>query len=200
VISAPKMKSNRANARLSTGPNSADGRTRSARNALRHGLSRSVRASAIFTEEIEALALEIAGTDASPELRELARRIAEAQIDLLRVRYARRELLSNALGDPDYETRASVKAKFELLDPFVRGANLARPVPDEIIRILAWKPKGPLKFATILSDMARSLSAMDRYECRALSRRKFAIRAFDAARSGEGGAVRPSVSDLGQQL
>jgi hypothetical protein len=51
------------------------------------------------------------GTDASPEIQELARRITEAQIDLHRVRYARCELLSNALSDPDCESRASVKAK-----------------------------------------------------------------------------------------
>ena len=43
-------------------------------------------------------------------------------------------------------------------------------------------PEGWHKLATILSQEAKQLRSMDRYEQRALSRRKFAIRAFDEAR------------------
>lgn len=59
-------------------------------------------------------------------------------------------------------------------------------LPPEVAQhaddILYWKPQGAEKFAYILSDLAPKLVAIDRYERRALSRRKFAIRDFDAAR------------------
>jgi hypothetical protein len=44
-------------------------------------------------------------------------------------------------------------------------------------------PQGANKIATILSREAKALEAMDRYERRARSRRKFAIRVFDTARA-----------------
>ena len=78
----------RANARASTGPKTAQDMARAARNAHRHGLilSLPVLADSVLSEEVEALAREIAGADARSEIQELARRIAEAQIDLRRVR------------------------------------------------------------------------------------------------------------------
>jgi hypothetical protein len=47
---------------------------------------------------------------------------------------------------------------------------------------MAIGPEGAEKFALILSNTSRKLTALDRYEKRALSRRKFAIRALDKAR------------------
>ena len=65
---------------------------------------------------------------------------------------------------------------------------LLRPNPPDIsketLEFASSKPQGPDKLATILSGEAKKLLAMDRYERRALSRRKFAIRAFDAATAG----------------
>ena len=53
---------------------------------------------------------------------------------------------------------------------------------ESLVNLVTATPQGPHKLALILSQEAKQLLAMDRYERRALSRRKFAIRAFDAAR------------------
>ena len=59
----------------------------------------------------------------------------------------------------------------------------AETAAEDLVAVSEPTPQGPHKFATILSQEAKQLLAMDRYERRALSRRKFAIRAFDAARN-----------------
>lgn len=181
MTSEAKIKSNRSNARSSTGPKTHNGRARSARNALRHGLSISVCSDPALSEEVETLAREIAGPDANPEISELARRVAEAQIDLHRVRYARRQLLSKALKDPYYESRADGLKKLKILARILQPSAPAIPL-NMIEKFLTSTPRGPYKLATILSEEAKQLHAMDRYERRALSRRKFAVQALDAAK------------------
>jgi len=181
VTSERKIRANRANARASTGPKTAQGRSHTARNALRHALSLPVYSDPALSEEVEALARKIVGTDANSEKRELARRIAEAHIDLRRVRYARHQLLSQALSDPDYESEGTLRVKAVLVARCVRRFGQFGPMPNKLAEFLHSKPEGPYKFAAILTDKTRQLIALDRYERRALSRRKFAIRAFDAA-------------------
>jgi hypothetical protein len=181
VTSERKSRANRANAQASTGPKTTRGRSHAARNALRHALSLPVYSDPVWSEEVDALAQEIIGTDSNPEIQELARRIAEAQIDLRRVRHARHQMLSQALSDPDYESEVMLGKKAALAIRMLRRSDPDAPMPDEVMEFLSSKLEGPNKFATILADNARQLLALERYERRALSRRKFAIRAFDAA-------------------
>jgi hypothetical protein len=85
-------------------------------------LSLPVYSDPALSEEVGTLARELAGTGANTEMQELARRVAEAQIDLRRVRDARHQLLSRALIDPYYDDRADVRKKLAV----IRQAQRAR--------------------------------------------------------------------------
>ena len=183
MTSERKIKANRANARISTGPKTGHGRAHSAKNAFRHGLSLPVQSDQALSEEAQALARQIAGPDASAHIQILAGRIAEAQVDLRRIRYARYQFFSEALADRyRYEFRALTRMKLRVLKQFLTLKLADVPLPAFIEQLVTTAQEGSGKFATVLSKETKRLLALDRYERRALSRRKFAIRAFDQAR------------------
>jgi len=182
LTSNRKTEANRANARASTGPNTLRGRARSARNAFRHGLSLPAQSDQTLSEEVQALARQIAGPNASAQIQMLACRIAEAEVDLRRVRLARHQLLSPALSNPLRDSRANRPEKMTAI-PHLPLANASGMPMAAQERFVPLTPEDANKITTIFSREAKALKAMDRYERRARSRRKFAIRAFDMART-----------------
>ena len=93
---ARRAYASRANRRSSRGPKTAAGRQRDASAPFRHGLSLPVLLDAALAPEIDRLAREIISTAVGGPVAEthlpVAIRIAEAMIDLRRVRLAKRPL------------------------------------------------------------------------------------------------------------
>src|SRR5262252_2047730 len=158
MTTARKVRANRQNARASTGPRSATGKARSSAHARRHHLAVPVWSDPILTANVVALAKHIAGVHPSPQVMAHAQQVAEAQIEVVRVRRWRLDLMDQHLSlllledqdDPACELRGAAEIS--------------------------------LKKALIVSDLTPQLHLLDRYERRAVSRRNRAIQSLTAVR------------------
>jgi hypothetical protein len=171
MTSDRQIVSNRSNGARSRGPRTAAGKASSSRNALRHGLAVSVIDEPAMSTEVEALARAIAGKGADSFQLSQARIIAAAQLDLLRVHSAKVALMNTKIGgailsgdgtDDVLQKSQSDDARLE-----TRSDNPASET--KLTQELAMVP-------TI--EALQELARLDRYEDRAISRRRRAMRAF----------------------
>jgi hypothetical protein len=126
MTSDRKIASNQKNAQKSTGPRSEIGRRHSRRNALRHGLAIAIGSDPSFSKDIEALATTLVsgrgGKSCEKSAGEFARQVAEAEIDLLRIRKLRASRFEAVYGNPD----AKLEQYSELGDSLAKLARYER--------------------------------------------------------------------------
>ena len=86
MASEGQIAANRRNARKSTGPRSGAGKTRASRNAYRYGLTLSITSNAEYAKQLETLVRKIVGDTKDAVKPDRARDIAQAELELARVR------------------------------------------------------------------------------------------------------------------
>ena len=207
MTSEAKRAANRANAQKSTGPRSSEGKARASQNATRHGLATSVADDPAAQERIAALTAALAGEGASPAVKAQAALVAEAQVELYRARAARTQLqgqLITALGGPgglplpplepiwlaspalitpgEMKKIALGKMGFDSLFTMSRLMAQSRALYRHSEREARAEEK---QIRDRLDTLLRDLARIDRYERRALSRRRTAVKHLDELRIAE---------------
>ncbi|MGP0093061.1 MAG: hypothetical protein ACLPKB_24430 [Xanthobacteraceae bacterium] len=166
-----KIRANRRNAARSTGPRSPEGRARSSRNSLRHGLSAAYSIDHALAPQAERLAVLLADDATDPQRLAQARIAALAQLTVLRVRAARVTLLNQARADQT-DTAPDWMALQRLLAVIQPGQGSS--LPDRA---------GPEPIGLAYARLLPKLIRLDRYERTALARRNRALCALDRASS-----------------
>jgi hypothetical protein len=180
MITERQRLARRANARASTGPQTALGKARASRNACKHGLAVPIASDRRASRQMAFLVEKLAGR--APGVHELIERFVEAQLDLNRIRHARHELVAAAFNNPNFRSRKSAMRRSWQLHVLSRKLyKTPSAVTAEDLQILAPRTlEGGAKYVEILSEYGKTLTALARYERRAASRRKSAVRALDA--------------------
>jgi hypothetical protein len=173
-----QIAANRLNARKSTGPRSNATKKRASRNAYRHGLASSVASCAATAKWLKALARKIAGGSTNEIVLEHARRAAQAELDLARVRRVKVAVIQrvSALGALDPPQRfGSLPEEIRYLKSILSG-RAPPSLPERIDPSATMPAREPERTAEALRRALPELLQLNRYESRAVARRDRAIR------------------------
>jgi len=173
MASERQIAANRRNARKSTGPRSGAGRKRASRNAYRHGLTLNITSTAAFAKQLDKLARKIAGNTDDAITLERAREIAQAELELARVRRAKIAVIerASAFGELD-PPQLTVIQMIRLLNAFDRNRLI---VPKPIGTLATVPSQEPDRSAEAVRRVLPELRTLDRYERRAAVRRDRAV-------------------------
>ncbi len=128
-----QIAANRANAKRSTGPKTAVGKSRSRRNAFRHGLSLGITRDDISSGKIDALARALVRDENDGQQLFLATSMAVAQVNLLHIERTRKDMMVALEGrDSDSGTLRRLAA----LDRYERYARTKRRRASEQLEAL----------------------------------------------------------------
>jgi hypothetical protein len=161
-----QIAANRENALRSSGPRSSAGKRRSSANALRHGLSRIANMRA--GEDIEALAHLVVGPNADEETLEQARSVVRAQLDLIRIREIKRDLLERVyrvgMADaPPLFRSCAAQIRYVMHQPFDRPLRW----PERFDRSGPMPSDKDERVAETMRRLLPELENLNRYERRA---------------------------------
>jgi hypothetical protein len=174
MASERQIAANRRNACRSTGPRTGAGRKRASCNAYRHGLSLSITSGAAVARQLDQLVRKIVGNTEDAILLEHARALAQAELDLARVRRAKVALIARSSGfgglDPP-QLFSSVTQIIRAINALERGSFL----PEPIDALATMPSQEPDRSAEAVRRVLPDLRKLDRYERRAAARRDRAV-------------------------
>jgi hypothetical protein len=182
MSSEKQIEANRRNGQKSKGPRTAAGKACASRNSGKHALCTISRNNPLYAPRIEAIARAICSEATNAELWEQALTIGECTTLLACARAEGIALIERLLGGPRVHVADTQGAGGAEL-----GSSRCKPAPlrDEL---------------EAMSLAARDLDRLERYERRALSRRKRAIETFmainHAVHDDHSHAVIPEGSDF----